>query len=123
MATKAAEAKLSSMKAAEDIGMSTKAAEAKLTSMKAAAAVYRWQRRQWRCRYVLAMGFGVGHEAITACTEQPRAYFQRCRPREEAMKSSRGSRGDEDSGRDDSDVCWGDGNGMNSMHIFVVIDG
>jgi hypothetical protein len=40
MATKAAEAKLSSnMKAAEAIGMSTKAAEAKLMSTKAAAAV------------------------------------------------------------------------------------
>jgi hypothetical protein len=47
---------------------------------------------------VMAMGFGVGNEAITACTEQQRAYFQRCRPREEAMKCSRGSRGGGDGG-------------------------
>jgi hypothetical protein len=41
----------------------------------------------------MAMGFGVGHEAIAACTEQRRDYFLCCRPREEAMKDSRGSRG------------------------------
>ena len=41
----------------------------------------------------MAMGFGVGHEAIAACMEQRRDHFQRCRPREEAMKGSRGSRG------------------------------
>ena len=29
-----------------------------------------------------AIGFGVGHEAIAACTEQRRDYFQLCRPRE-----------------------------------------
>ena len=45
-----------------------------------------------------AIGFGVGHEAIAACTEQRRDYFQRCRPREEAMKGGRGSEGDEDGG-------------------------
>jgi hypothetical protein len=43
----------------------------------------------------MAMGFGVGHEAIAACTEQRRDYFQCCRPREEAMKGERGSGGDE----------------------------
>jgi hypothetical protein len=42
---------------------------------------------------VMVMGFGVGHEAIAACTEHRRDYFQRCRPREEAMKGIRGGRG------------------------------
>jgi hypothetical protein len=46
----------------------------------------------------MAMGFGVGHKAIAACMEQRRAYFQRCRPREEALKGGRGSGGDEDGG-------------------------
>jgi hypothetical protein len=36
---------------------------------------------------VMVMAVGVGHEFIAACTEQRRAYFQRCRPREEAMKA------------------------------------
>ena len=50
-------------------------------------ACYEGSRRQRRC-----------HEAIAACTEQRRAYFKRCRPREEAMKGGRGSEGDEDGG-------------------------
>jgi hypothetical protein len=52
----------------------------------------------------MVIGFGVGHEAIAACTEQRRAYFQCCRPREEAMKGGRGSRGDEDGGGASGDV-------------------
>ena len=37
-------------------------------------------------------------DGLRSCTEQRRAYFQRCRPREEAMKGGRGSEGDEDGG-------------------------
>lgn len=41
-------------------------------------------------------------------TEQRRGYFQRCRPREEAMKGGRGIGGDEDGGGGDvSDVLAG----------------